>query len=130
MSVLKEDGDETGSAVGGGGWVGDCAGVGVAGTAAWMERPAGVVLSALATCNGICAEEMLMAIHPKRKLRRGPGWPPPSGNAPSLLLEQLQDSLLLLVGLGQGGDAGLFQDLVLGHVGHNLSDVCVLDAAE
>jgi len=39
---------------------------------------------------------------------------PPSGL--SILLEQLQDSLLVLVGLRQGGNTRLLEDLILGHV--------------
>ena len=45
------------------------------------------------------------------KMEAGPP-PPVSPN----LLQQFQNKLLLLVGLGQRGDAGLFQDGVLGHV--------------
>ena len=43
------------------------------------------------------------------------------------LLQQLGDFLLHAVGLGQGGDAGLAQDLVLGHVGGCLGIVRGLD---
>jgi len=39
------------------------------------------------------------------------------------LLQQLQNELLLLVGLGQSGDAGLFQDRVFGEVGHDCRNV-------
>jgi len=50
-----------------------------------------------------------------------------SGNRSALLapglLEQLQHQLLHLVGLGQRGYAGLFQDRVLGHVGHRRRNV-------
>ena len=44
------------------------------------------------------------------------------------LLDQLQNSLLGLVGLLQGGHAGGLQDVVLGHVGHRLADVGILKA--
>jgi len=66
----------------------------------------------------------------KKELRRGPGWSPPQGIALSQLREQLQDNLLILVGLGQRGNARLFQHLELGHVGDHLPHIRVLDAAE
>jgi len=65
-----------------------------------------------------------------KRVRRGPGWSPPSGIPQFRLPEQFQNGLLLGVGLRQGGDAGLFQNLELGHVRHYLSNIRVLDAAQ
>jgi len=58
--------------------------------------------------------------HGELHKRKGGGRPPPSS---SELLQQFQDKLLLLVGLGQRGDARLFQDRVLGHVSDRGRDV-------
>ena len=59
------------------------------------------------------------------------GWVTPQrpkpGRRSRWLLQQLEDCLLLRVGLGQSRDAGLAQDLVLGHVGAGLRVVGGLD---
>lgn len=68
--------------------------------------------------------------NPPSKALEGTAGPPPSGIPQLRLLEQLQHSLLIGVGLCQGGDARLFQDLVLGHVRHHLAHIRILDAAQ
>src|SRR5581483_706024 len=50
------------------------------------------------------------------------GFPPPPTRSRELL-QQLQNKLLLLVGLGKSGDAGLLQDGVLGKIGDRRGDV-------
>ena len=67
--------------------------------------------------SGFSRDPTLFAIKPRE------GWGTHGSCDCLLLLEELEDGLGLLVGLLEGGDAGLLEDAVLGVVGDDGADV-------